>query len=364
MGNQLPSRCIVPCNPQCCALCIHGEVGKADEEDITKVGVQEYNDAHHRHRAKGGIFANAAAVLTAGAENAVVDEHRDRRDLMPNDHLERELANEVELWRMETGSTAVHRIALADATTVSADAAALGSTAATVAGVSMPFADMRRASRDRSVSPPLRTQVSLHDRAGLGHSHTAGPHSTKGRPFAFGVEDRRPCGDDPAGFVCSGSRGATASTACEEPCDPCTDEGAAANGGCGAGAATPTAAPTSEAAAAGTSNSPAAASPVRENVGSTGGTLNSMFFEGLPDDAADTREVEAFSSSDESTFAGFIEDPYEQQRAAEVYSWTGDSPNSQRVTMAYSLASESPAPNLGTLSSLSEDVRPDRSLYF
>jgi len=358
MGNQLPARCMVPCNPQCCALCIHGDLGKADEEDITK----EYNATQHRQRAKGGIFANAAAVLTAGAEDAVVDERRDRKVLLPNDHLERELANEVELWRMDAASTAVHRMALADAAKGSADVAVLAGTAATAVG-SMPFSDSRRASRDRSVSPPLRTQVSLHDRFGVSDSHTAHPCSA--RPFAFsGVEDNRSCGDDPAGFGCSGSRGATASTAFEEPCHAITEEGVVATTDCGTDAATSTAAPDSEAVAAGKSNSPDAGNPVRRNGFESPAALNSMFFEGLPDDAVETREVEAISSSDESTFAGFIEDPYEQQRAAEVLSWVGDSPNSQRATAAYSLAGESPAPNLRTLSSLSENVRPDRSPYF
>jgi len=353
MGNQLPAKCIVPCNPQCCALCIHGELGKAEEEDIVK----DSNVRDQRQRSKGGIFANAAAVLTAGAEDAVVNEQRDQKDLSPNDHLERELANEVELWRMDAASVAVHRMVLTEAT----DATAKDGTAATAVGMSMPFADARRLSRDRSVSPPLRTQVSLHDRAGAG---VADPCSVTARPFAFGSgEENRSCGDDPAGFVCSGSRGATASTACEEPHDTGAEEGAAPTMDDGAGFTTPTAVP-AEAVAAGTGSSPPAASQTRGSVSGSPVTLNSMFFEGLPDDAADTREVEAVSSSDESTFAGFIEDPYEQQRAAEVYSWMGESPHSQRATAAYSLASESPAPHLRTTSFLSEDVRPDRSPYF
>jgi len=352
MGNQLPSRCMVPCNPQCCALCIHGDLGKADEE--------EYNATQYRQRASGGVFANAAAVLTAGAEDAVVNERRDGRDLSSNDLLERELANEVELWRMDTVSTAVHMMVHADATKGMADVAVLGGTTATAVD-SMPFAHARRTSSDRSVSPPLRMQVSLHDRVGVSHSHAADPFSANAKQFAFGsMEDKRPCGDDPAGFGCSGSRGATTSTACEEPCNVVTEEGVVATKDCVADSVTHTAAPASEAAEAGKRNSLAAGSPVRRNGLESQGTLNSMFHEGLPD----TREVEAMSSSDESTFAGFIEDPYEQQRAAEVYSWIGDSPNSQRATAAYSLASESPAPNLRALSSLSENVRPDRSPYF
>lgn len=52
------------------------------------------NDSEHK---TGNIFANAASVLSMAAEEISLD-----------DHLEKELANEVELWRMETSSTAVH----------------------------------------------------------------------------------------------------------------------------------------------------------------------------------------------------------------------------------------------------------------
>lgn len=350
----------MPCNPQCCALCIHGDTGKADEEDITK----EYNATQHRQRAKGGIFANAAAVLTAGADGAVVEERRDRADLSsPNHQLERELANEVELWRMDTASTAVHRMDLATTAKSSADVAELAGTAAAAVG-RMPFADTRRTSRDRSVSPPLRTQVSLHDRVGVGHTQAADPSTAVARRLAFGsVEDKISSGDDPTGFGCAGSRGGTTSTACEETCNPIAEAGAVATADGGLDAATPTAAPASEAVASARSNLPAAASPPGNGQESPA-ALNSMFFEGLPDDAVETREVEAVSSSDESTFAGFIEDPYEQQRAAEVYSWVADSPNSLRGDAPRVLASES-TPNLRILPSLdSEYVRPDRSPIF
>jgi len=348
----------VPCNPQCCALCIHGDLDKADDEDITK----ECNAIQYRQRAKGVVFANAAAVLTAGAEDAVVNDRLNRKDLSSSDHLERELANEVELWRMDIASTAVHGMVHADAARGSANIAVLGGTAATAVG-SMRFADVRRSSNDRSVSPPLRTHVSLHDRIGVSHSHAADSCSADARQFAFGsMNDKRPCGDDPAGFGCSGSRGATTSTACEEPCNAVTEEGVGATKDCVTDSATPTAAPASEAVAAG--KSAAAGSPARRNSLESQMTPNSMFFEGPPDDAVETREVEAMSSSDESTFPGFIEDPYEQQRAAEVYSRVDDSPNSQRAAAAYSVANESLLPNLRAPSSLSENVRPDRSPYF
>lgn len=56
-------------------------------------GLRETDNEH-----KGSIFANAASVLSMAAEEISLD-----------DHLEKELANEVELWRMETSSTAVHQ---------------------------------------------------------------------------------------------------------------------------------------------------------------------------------------------------------------------------------------------------------------
>merc|ERR1719362_900884 len=51
---------------------------------------------------------------------------------------------------MDAASVAMHRMVLTEAT----DATAKDGTAATAVGMSMPFADARRLSRDRSVSPP------------------------------------------------------------------------------------------------------------------------------------------------------------------------------------------------------------------
>lgn len=62
-------------------MCFHQETGRE-------------SDSEHK---TGSIFANAASVLSMAAEEISLD-----------DHLEKELANEVELWRMETSSTAVH----------------------------------------------------------------------------------------------------------------------------------------------------------------------------------------------------------------------------------------------------------------
>merc|ERR1719359_258743 len=72
---------MAPCNPVCCAICCDHVTGRE-------------NDSEHK---TGSIFANAASVLSMAAEEISLD-----------DHLEKELANEVELWRMETSSTAVH----------------------------------------------------------------------------------------------------------------------------------------------------------------------------------------------------------------------------------------------------------------
>lgn len=80
MGNQLPARCVTPCNPVCCAMCFHADTGRGDPEENHK---------------SGSVFANAASVLSMAAEEIQMD-----------DHLEEELANEVELWRMETSNNA------------------------------------------------------------------------------------------------------------------------------------------------------------------------------------------------------------------------------------------------------------------
>eukprot|EP00927_Polykrikos_kofoidii_P046260 TRINITY_DN40471_c0_g1_i1.p1 TRINITY_DN40471_c0_g1~~TRINITY_DN40471_c0_g1_i1.p1 ORF type:complete len:391 (-),score=86.07 TRINITY_DN40471_c0_g1_i1:71-1243(-) len=83
MGNQMPMRCMTPCNPVCCAMCFQGD-GTRDE-DGNKTG----NSSN--------IFANAASVLSMAAEEISLD-----------DQLEKELASEVELWRMDTSSAAIH----------------------------------------------------------------------------------------------------------------------------------------------------------------------------------------------------------------------------------------------------------------
>jgi hypothetical protein len=62
-------------------MCFHQDTGRE-------------TDGEHK---TGSIFANAASVLSMAAEEISLD-----------DHLEKELANEVELWRMETTTTTMH----------------------------------------------------------------------------------------------------------------------------------------------------------------------------------------------------------------------------------------------------------------
>lgn len=66
-------------------MCIHGEDRRTE-------------DGESGPGKAGSIFANAASVLSMAAEEISLD-----------DHLEKELANEVELWRMETTNTALKR---------------------------------------------------------------------------------------------------------------------------------------------------------------------------------------------------------------------------------------------------------------
>jgi len=73
MGNQLPSRCMTACNPTCCATCL--QVDHVRDNDDGK---------------QGSVYALSRSTHTMAAEEISLD-----------DHLEKELANEVEFWRME-----------------------------------------------------------------------------------------------------------------------------------------------------------------------------------------------------------------------------------------------------------------------
>ncbi|CAE8587561.1 unnamed protein product, partial [Polarella glacialis] len=88
MGNQLPTRCVTTCNPACCVACLNPQTARTEDGD--GLGL----------KGTGNIFANASAVLSMAAED--MEDHFDNMSL--DDHMEKELANEVELWRMETSS--------------------------------------------------------------------------------------------------------------------------------------------------------------------------------------------------------------------------------------------------------------------
>lgn len=147
MGNQLPVKCAAVCNPSCCANCINPQTGR-DDGDATAVAAEGRN---------GNIFANASAVLSED----------DRQDPTADFDLEKELANEVELWRLQASTssllaTEAHRRKMLE------QSSERGRTEERATGL----ASARRQARgtmpfERSVSPPSRTQVSLHNRAGL-----------------------------------------------------------------------------------------------------------------------------------------------------------------------------------------------------
>jgi len=147
MGNQLPVKCVAVCNPSCCANCINPQTGR-DDGDATAVSAEGRN---------GNIFANASAVLSED----------DRQDPTADFDLEKELANEVELWRLQASTSSLlaseaHRRKMLE------QSSPRGRTEERATGL----ASARRQARgtmpfERSVSPPSRTQVSLHNRVGL-----------------------------------------------------------------------------------------------------------------------------------------------------------------------------------------------------
>lgn len=145
MGNQMPARCVVPCNPVCCAMCINPGAGRMDPSDDLAAHGGILATGSGGGGKSANIFANAASVLSMAAEEISLD-----------DNLEQELAGEVELWRMETSGHAVQQ-SLRETSKGFSGLAGVRS----CEGFAMPF------ERDRSLSPPPRTQVSLHDRAGL-----------------------------------------------------------------------------------------------------------------------------------------------------------------------------------------------------
>lgn len=150
MGNQLPVKCVA-CNPSCCANCINLPLGRDEVDSETR----------------GNAFANASAVLSEGGQ-----------EFAAHFNLEKELANEVELWRSSS---------------------VLPSEAARTCESSPPrgrpdFRDglagaMTRKLHgevpfdfERSLSPPARSQVSLQHRPSLTPRDAATPPFSKFSP--------------------------------------------------------------------------------------------------------------------------------------------------------------------------------------
>eukprot|EP00929_Paragymnodinium_shiwhaense_P057811 TRINITY_DN28959_c0_g1_i1.p1 TRINITY_DN28959_c0_g1~~TRINITY_DN28959_c0_g1_i1.p1 ORF type:complete len:364 (-),score=75.07 TRINITY_DN28959_c0_g1_i1:199-1290(-) len=76
MGNQVPLRIVQPCHPACCAMCFNTDNVSPDETTTQK---------------SNNMFAKAASVLSMSPDEISLD-----------DLIEKELANEVDLWRMDT----------------------------------------------------------------------------------------------------------------------------------------------------------------------------------------------------------------------------------------------------------------------
>merc|ERR1719237_320788 len=77
-------------------MCMHGEAGRTEDDSEPAAGTAGRGQGSSNK--SGNIFANAASVLSMAAEEISLD-----------DHLEKELANEVELWRMETSGPVLHK---------------------------------------------------------------------------------------------------------------------------------------------------------------------------------------------------------------------------------------------------------------
>lgn len=159
MGNQLPNRCVTPCNPVCCAMCMN--IGNLGEDvgtgDASRGSASVGLNGEPRGKS-AQLFANAASVLTMAAEEISLD-----------DNLEKELANEVELWRMETSEGVLTKHGM-------------GGMSALAGGCREGQGTMPFDSRDRSLSPTIRTQVSLHDRPGLSTPDPRGARAPANSP--------------------------------------------------------------------------------------------------------------------------------------------------------------------------------------
>lgn len=137
MGNQLPVKCVTACNPSCCANCINLQMGR-DEADGDN---------------KGNAFANASAVLSEGGQ-----------EFAAQFNLEKELANEVELWR----SSSVLPSEAARARDQSSPARGRPDFRSDgLAGAMRKLQGEVPFDFERSLSPPARSQVSLQHRPSL-----------------------------------------------------------------------------------------------------------------------------------------------------------------------------------------------------
>lgn len=284
MGNQLPSRCIAPCNPSCCAMCFHAEAAERDADDAHK---------------SGNVFANAASVLSMAAEEISLDEH-----------LEKELANEVELWRMETSSAAIHTTSLYGVPPGEPDRrTAEGIGYGRIIGV--PFEEESRAQPSAPTASARVGAAPSRDRFGCGVP--GGPQSA----YSNGVANGSASSVSTGGVVCGGATTAGQEAVQSEEELP---------GASSSDAPPPATVADADEATAGMvpaerdGNNPVLLSPVLLPVG-----LTSISASGSPPRYELHNPVEAMSSSsDDSTFAGFIEDPIEKEfGCSEVQIWLG-----------------------------------------
>lgn len=301
MGNQLPNRCVTPCNPVCCAICINPRV-----DDSDAAGTGGHKSAH--------IFANSAAVLSEAAEEILLE-----------DNLEQELANEVELWRMETSSAAMQRGLAGEGRSSNG----LSSMRQIDGLAELPF------ERDRSNSPTLRSQICLQNRMASAELASASSASG-GHPPQIGWDDevlvaRGLSGDSQAawrwgsaGSACGGDRAGHYAVLGHTN----LDDGIAFAPGPPAICRGPTVIPlagTNEA-TLGPGIPLAVPVPAVQHAEDSSPTA-------LPVDQADAaaggekhvplERAASSCSSSESSFIGFVEDPLEKERQNEVHLWLG-----------------------------------------
>lgn len=338
---------------------------------------------------QAGVFAAAAPALVGGAAEEVLLEVE----------LEKELAGEVELWRMEASGGVVFQSLLHGGGTGGAGGLSGGLAPLPLGPRPAPQGGRVAATfdKDRSLSPPPRTQVSLHDRLGVGGpqpraSAEASPHQRRLSP----PRSRAP--------LAAHSRTVTSLAGPEALSEHSGDTSDA-----DAAAGRPAAASLWNAAAAGASKAaapPASDAVLRQTGGGGRESAEAVFgmrgreeprdlSEGRPVAGAASedwslpperppeeppasprpqptrRDSGESSSSEESTFAGFIEDPLECQRTAEAPAWltSGSAPSLAPQPVGDGEVAEIPVPALQlrsclrSVSELSEGVRSDRARF-